>query len=141
MANNGTARQRLGEKGQRVAIVAGLRTPFAKQWTAYRDTTAQDLGKLVVSEMIARVGIDPNEIDQCVYGQVVPSVHAPNIAREVVLGAGLPRHIEAFSVSRACATSYQSTSSVADAIVNGTLLVVGEYGVGFGCLLEAFFSC
>jgi acetyl-CoA acyltransferase len=122
MAKNGKARkQRLGKKGQRVAIVAGLRTPFAKQWTAYRDTTAQELGKLVVAELMARVGIDPDEIEQCVYGQVVPSVHAPNIAREVVLGTGLPRHIEAYSVSRACATSYQSTTSIASAIATGTI--------------------
>jgi len=122
MAKNGKARkQRLGKKGERVAIVAGLRTPFAKQWTAYRDTTAQELGKLVVAELMARAGIDPSEVEQCVYGQVVPSVHAPNIAREVVLGTGLPRHIEAYSVSRACATSYQSTTSIASAIATGTI--------------------
>ncbi|MBO6934103.1 MAG: acetyl-CoA C-acyltransferase FadI [Deltaproteobacteria bacterium] len=121
MAKNGTAQQRLGKKGERVAIVAGLRTPFAKQWTAYRDTTAQELGKLAVAELMTRVGIDPNEVEQCVYGQVVPSVHAPNIAREIVLGTGLPRHIEAYSVSRACATSYQSTTSIVDAIATGTI--------------------
>ncbi len=121
MAKNGKAQQRLGKKGERVAIVAGLRTPFAKQWTAYRDTTAQELGKLAVAELMTRVGIDPNEVEQCVYGQVVPSVHAPNIAREIVLGTGLPRHIEAYSVSRACATSYQSTTSIVDAIATGTI--------------------
>ena len=121
MAKKSKARQRLGKKGERVAIVAGLRTPFAKQWTAYRDTTALELGKLAVAELMARVGIDPSEVEQCVYGQVVPSVHAPNIAREIVLGTGLPRSIEAFSVSRACATSYQSTTSLVDAIVTGTI--------------------
>jgi len=121
MAKNGKAQQRLGKKGERVAIVAGLRTPFAKQWTAYRDTTAQELGKLAVAELMTRVGIDPSEVEQCVYGQVVPSVHAPNIAREIVLGTGLPRDIEAYSVSRACATSYQSTTSIVDAIATGTI--------------------
>jgi len=122
MAKNGSARkQRLGKKGERVAIVAGLRTPFAKQWTAYRDTTALELGKLAVSELMTRTGLDPSEVEQCVYGQVVPSVHAPNIAREVVLGTGLPRDIEAYSVSRACATSYQSTTSIASAIATGTI--------------------
>ena len=123
MASNGNGRpsQDLGGKGERVAIVAGLRTPFAKQWTAYRDTTALELGKLVVSEMLARLDLDSHEIEQCVYGQVVPSLHAPNIAREIVLGTGMPRDIEAYSVSRACATSYQSTTSVADAIANGSI--------------------
>ncbi len=114
-------RERLGERGKRVAIVAGLRTPFAKQWTAYRDISALTLGQLVVSELLARVPFEAELIEQLVYGQVVPSVHAPNIAREIVLGTAMPRDIEAFSVSRACATSYQSTVNVAEAIAAGTI--------------------
>jgi len=104
-----------------VAIIGGLRTPFAKQSTAYRDVSALDLGRFVVRELVERSGIDPRAIEQVVYGQVVPSVSAPNIAREVVLGTDLPKDIEAFSVSRACATSYQSTVSVAQAIQTGTI--------------------
>ena len=71
--------------GQRVAIVTGLRTPFAKQWSAYREVSALDLANIVVSELLQRVDLDPKEIQQVVYGQVVPSVEAPNIAREIVL--------------------------------------------------------
>ncbi|MCB9623640.1 MAG: acetyl-CoA C-acyltransferase, partial [Sandaracinus sp.] len=115
--------ERLGKKGERVAIVAGLRTPFAKQWSAYREVSALDLGKIVVNELLQRTGVDPSLIEQVVYGQVVPSVHAPNIAREVVLGTGMPRDIDAFSVSRACATSYQSTVNVVEAIATGTIKV------------------
>jgi acetyl-CoA acyltransferase len=107
--------------GKRVAIVAGLRTPFAKQWTAYREVSALDLANIVVAEMLQRIDLDPHEIQQVVYGQVVPSVEAPNIAREVVLATGMPREIEAYSVSRACATSYQSTVNVAEAIMAGTI--------------------
>mgnify|MGYP001801783828 CR=1 FL=1 len=115
--------QKLGEPGRRVAIVAGLRPPFAKQWTAYRETSALELGKIVVAELLARTGVRPKAIEQVVYGQVVPSVKAPNIAREIVLGTGMPVGIEAYSVSRACATSYQSTVNVAEAIAAGTLRV------------------
>src|SRR5260221_12417123 len=82
----------------RVAIVAGLRTPFAKQGTAYRDLSALDLGKIVVSELLQRSEIDPRQVGMVVYGQVVPSLSAPNIAREIVLGTGMPKNIEAFSV-------------------------------------------
>lgn len=110
-----------GNGSPRVAIVAGLRTPFAKQATAYRNMSALDLGKTVVAELMSRTGIDPHEVQQCVYGQVVPSLTAPNIAREVVLLTGMPRDIEAYSVSRACATSYQSTVSIAQAIETGTI--------------------
>ena len=107
--------------GTRVAVVAGLRTPFAKQWSAYREVSALDLANLVVSELLQRVDLDPNEIQQVVYGQVVPSVEAPNIAREIVLATGMPKSIEAYSVSRACATSYQSTVNVAEAIMAGAI--------------------
>ena len=107
--------------GKRVAIVAGLRTPFAKQWSAYREVSALDLANIVVAELLQRIDLDPKEIQQVVYGQVVPSVEAPNIAREVVLATGMPKSIEAYSVSRACATSYQSAVNVAEAIMAGTI--------------------
>jgi len=111
----------MGSNGQRVAVVAGLRTPFAKQWSAYREVSALDLANIVVAELLQRVELDPHEIQQVVYGQVVPSVEAPNIAREVVLATGMPKDIEAYSVSRACATSYQSAINVAEAIMAGAI--------------------
>jgi len=111
----------MGKAESRVAIVAGLRTPFAKQGTAYRNMSALQLGTAVVAELMQRSGVNADEIEQCVYGQVVPSLAAPNIAREIVLLTGMPKNIEAFSVSRACATSYQSTVSVAQAIQTGTI--------------------
>jgi len=107
--------------GTRVAVVAGLRTPFAKQWSAYREVSALDLANIVVAELLQRVDLEPNEIQQVVYGQVVPSVEAPNIAREIVLATGMPKSIEAYSVSRACATSYQSAVNVAEAIMAGAI--------------------
>jgi acetyl-CoA acyltransferase len=106
---------------RRVAIVSGLRTPFAKQGTAYRNLSALDLGKVVVAELLQRTGIEPSEVNQVVYGQVIPSLSVPNIAREIVLGTGMPRSIEAYSVARACATSYQSTVNVAESILAGVI--------------------
>jgi acetyl-CoA acyltransferase len=108
-----------GAKRERIAIVAGLRTPFAKQSSAYRDLSALDLGKLVTSELLARCDLDPKEIGLVVFGQVLPSIHAPNIAREIVLGTALPKSIEAFSVSRACATSFQAMTSAAESLLAG----------------------
>ena len=107
--------------GKRVAIVAGLRTPFAKQLSAFRELSALDLANLVVSELLQRVALDPNEIQQLVYGQVAPSLQAPNIAREIVLATGMSKSIDAYSVSRACATSYQSTVNIAESIMSGAI--------------------
>ena len=111
----------MASKGSRVAIVAGLRTPFLKQGSEYQDLTARQLGQLVVRELLQKIDINKNEVQQVVYGQVIPSPKAPNIAREVVMGANLPVQIDAYSVSRACATSYQSCVNVAEAIIAGQI--------------------
>src|SRR5690349_1216048 len=78
-----------------------------------------DLGTAVVKELVERSEIDPKLVTLCVYGQVVPTLDHLNIAREVVLRSGLPKDIDAFSVSRACATSIQALTSAAEAILAG----------------------
>jgi acetyl-CoA acyltransferase len=109
---------------RRVAIVRGLRTPFVKAGGVFAGLTALDLGRMVVQELVQRADIDPNEIDQVVFGQVIPTLTSPSIAREVVLAAGLPRKIEAFTVARACATSIQAMTTAANAIAVGEADVV-----------------
>lgn len=109
-----------GNKGRdRVAIVAGLRTPFTKAGTALRRMRTVDLAAAVVKELVQRSELAPSEITLCVYGQVVPTLDWLNLAREVVLRAGLPPSIEAYSVSRACATSLQAMTNVAEEILCG----------------------
>ncbi|MGL1050862.1 acetyl-CoA C-acyltransferase FadI [Vibrio vulnificus] len=108
-------------QGERVAIVAGLRTPFARQSTEFSQVPAVDLGKIVVSDLLARTDIDPKLIDQVVFGQVVQMPEAPNIAREIVLGTGMNIHTDAYSVTRACATSFQSAVNVAESIMAGAI--------------------
>ena len=115
-------------QGHRIAIVAGLRTPFAKQATAFHGVPAVDLGKMVVNELMYKHDVDPQLIDQLVFGQVVQMPEAPNIAREIVLGTGMNVHTDAYSVSRACATSFQSTANVVEAIMAGYV----EIGIAGG---------
>src|SRR5579862_8742873 len=108
-----------GRNGRRVALVAGLRTPFAKAGTVLKPMSAQDLGRAVVAELLERTTLDPREIDIIVFGTVVPSVLAPNIAREVALLPMMPKDIPAFTVSRACASANQAITDAADQIVLG----------------------
>ena len=114
--------------GERVAVVAGLRTPFARNLTAYRDVNAIELGTLVVSELLARTDLDPGLVERLVFGQVGILPEAPNVAREIVLGAGLPGSTDASSVSRACATAFQAVADVAEAIRLGEI----EIGIAGG---------
>ncbi|MDN3715589.1 acetyl-CoA C-acyltransferase FadI [Vibrio breoganii] len=115
-------------QGDRVAVVAGLRTPFARQSTELKDVPALDLGKMVVSEMLARTEIDPAMIEQVVFGQVIQMPAAPNIAREIVLGTGMAINTDAYSVTRACATSFQATANVVESILAGNI----EVGIAGG---------
>lgn len=110
-------------KQDRVAIVSGLRTPFAKQASHYRGVNAIELGKMVVNELITKTELDPNLIERVVFGQVVVLPEAPNIAREIVLGTPMNVRTDAYSVSRACATSFQSIASLADSITVGDVSV------------------
>lgn len=114
--------------GDRIAIVAGLRTPFAKMATYFHGVPAVDLAKMVVNELMLKNDIDPAIIEQVVYGQVVQMPEAPNIAREVVLGTGMGVHTDAYSVSRACATSFQSTVNIAESMLVGNI----EIGIAGG---------
>ena len=105
--------------GRRVAIVAGVRTPFAKAGTAFKSISAIELGKLCVAELLQRTNLDGKEVQALVFGTVVPSVIAPNIAREVSLLPLLPKGVQAYSVSRACASANQAITDAADQIALG----------------------
>ena len=110
--------------GRRVAIVDGLRTPFAKSGTALKDATTLQLAEAVVTELLERSGLDPASVDRVIYGSVVQDVASPNIAREVVLTTRLPDTTDAYSVTRACATSTQSFVDGAKAILMGEADIV-----------------
>ena len=105
--------------GRRVAIVAGVRTPFTKAGTAFKSISAIDLGKLCVAELLQRTNLDGKEVQALVFGTVIPSIVAPNIAREVSLLPQLPKGVQAFSVGRACASANQAITDAADQIALG----------------------
>ncbi|PYO77066.1 MAG: acetyl-CoA C-acyltransferase FadI [Gemmatimonadetes bacterium] len=109
--------------GRRVAIVAGVRTPFAKAGTAFKSISAIELGKLCVAELLQRTNLDGKEVQALVFGTVIPSVVEPNIAREVSLMPQLPKGVQAYSVSRACASANQAITDAADQIALGNLEV------------------
>jgi acetyl-CoA acyltransferase len=105
--------------GRRVAVVAGVRTPFTRAGTAFKSISAIDLGKLCVAELIQRSNLSGNEVQALVFGTVIPSVVAPNIAREIALMPLLPKGVQAFTVGRACASPTQAQTYAADKIAQG----------------------
>jgi acetyl-CoA acyltransferase len=124
----------------RIAVVTGLRTPFARQATFFKQVSAIDLGRMVVKELLAQTNIDVNSIDRLIYGQVVVQPKAPNIAREVVLGTDLPVTCDAYSVSRACATSFQSAASMMDSIKTNDIKIGIAGGADSSSVIPICFS-
>ena len=105
--------------GRRVAIVAGLRTPFAKSGSVFRDVPSTALARHAARELLVRSELDGREIDEVVFGQVIPSVRAPNVAREVSLLPQLLPSVPAYSLNRACASAAQAITNAADQIALG----------------------
>jgi acetyl-CoA acyltransferase len=102
-----------------VAIVHGIRTPFVKCGTLFRNLTSLDLGKIAAVELLNRTEIVPKDIDKVFIGSVIPSVRTPNLAREIALGSGIPATVPAFTVTSACASAVQAFTSAVDSILSG----------------------
>jgi len=110
--------------GRRAAVVAGVRTPFAKSGTALKDATGVTLARHATKELLYRMNLPGSEVDEVIFGQVIPSVLVPNLAREVSLLPQFPKTIPAYSLNRACASGAQAIVNAADQIMLGRADVV-----------------
>ena len=108
-------------RDQRVAIVAGARTPFVKAGQAFASLGPLRLATHAVRGLLDRHDVDPAGIDALAFGVVVPERGKPNLAREIVLEAGLPEGIEAQTVSSYCITGLRTATIIADAIARGRI--------------------
>ncbi len=114
---------------RRVAVVAGLRTPFARSGSVFADVTAVQLSRFIGREILARAELAGSEVDEVVWGQVIPSVLAPNTGREVSLLPQFPRTVPAYTLNRACASAGQAVTNAADQIALGHADVILAGGV------------
>lgn len=112
-----------------VAVVGAVRTPFVKSFGVFETETALSLSLRVATEVIGRSGVNPSQIDEVIWGAVIPQVKNPNVARDLVLFSGLPRGIPGYTLNRACASSMQSIQNGMDAIRLGRAQFVLAGGV------------
>jgi acetyl-CoA acetyltransferase family protein len=103
----------------RLAIFAGLRTPFGKAGGALKDYAAEDLGAMATRELLLRTGLDPAAIDGVVAGNVGQSSRAANVARVIGLRAGIPERVPAWTVHRNCASGIEAVGEAADQVALG----------------------
>lgn len=110
--------------GKSVAIVAGVRTPFAKAGTSFSNVSAVDLGVFALQEALAQSGVKADEVEHVVIGNVAQPADAANVARVIALFAGIPEKVPAFTVQRNCASGMESISQGALQIATGQAEVV-----------------
>lgn len=99
-----------------VAIVSGIRTPFVRAWTDFWDIPAQELGRIVVRELLERTELDPKLVDEVIFGAVAQPPEASNVARVISLSSGIPKEKRAYTVSRNCASGFESVTSAVEKI-------------------------
>ena len=103
----------------RIAIVAGIRSPFCKGGGVMRDMAADDLGAYVVAELLAKTGVSSEKIDELIFGNVLQPARLANIARIIAVKAGLPVKVPAVTVNRNCASGLEAITTAADKITLG----------------------
>ncbi len=117
------------ENKKRVAVIGGLRTPFVKAGGDFKGLSSLELGKIAARELINRTEIYPGEIEQVIFGTVIPTIKTSNLAREIALGSGVPASVPAFTVTSACASANQAFTSGVDSILSGNSDAVLTGGV------------
>ena len=112
---------------ERIGVVEGVRTPMGKAGGMLRRLSAVDLGVHVVKEVIARMDLKPEDVDEVILGNVAQPADAANISRVIALRAGLPLSVPAYTVHRNCASGMESITSAMNKISagHGTVFVVG----------------
>jgi len=103
----------------RIAIVDGVRTPFIKSWTFFEDIPAHRLGAFCLRELLELTHLKPDSVDEVILGAVAQPVEAANVARVVSLCAGIPESKRAYTVSRNCASGFESVTSALEKIQGG----------------------
>ena len=97
-----------------VVIVSGVRLPVASFGGSLKSLSAIDMGAMVVKEAVKRAGIQPDDVNEVIVGQVGEVAENGFVARAISLKAGLPKECTAYSVNRQCGSSLQA---IADAVM------------------------
>jgi len=107
-----------------VVIVSAVRTAGGRIGGAIKDVQADDLAVVVIKEAMQRAGIEPECVDEVVFGQTKQSADSANLARVAALRAGLPVEVPAYTVMRQCGSGLQAVHNAAQAIMTGLADVV-----------------
>ncbi|MBR3476738.1 MAG: acetyl-CoA C-acetyltransferase [Candidatus Methanomethylophilaceae archaeon] len=97
-------------------ILSAVRTPIGKYGKTLAGIKATDLGAIAVKEAVSRAKIQPQDVEECIMGNVISAGLGQNPARQAAIGAGLPVEIGSFTVNAVCGSGMKALMLAADAI-------------------------
>ena len=116
------------EAMREVVIVSAVRTPVGKFQGALSELTAVQLGAIVVSEAVARAGVEPASVEECVMGCVLPAGLGQNPARQAALRGGLDPRVAAMTINKVCGSGLKAVALASQAVQLGEEAVEGRLG-------------
>jgi acetyl-CoA C-acetyltransferase len=105
-------------------IVEGARTPIGRFLGSYAELPAVDLGVLAAEEAMRRAGVEPDAVDQTIFGHARQAGNGPNTGRQVSVRAGVPVEVSAYNVNIACGSGMKALQLGAQQIALGDAEVV-----------------
>jgi acetyl-CoA C-acetyltransferase len=112
-----------------IVIVSGVRTPVGKFQGSLSDVTATRLGAVVVREAVSRANLQPDQIDECIMGNVVSAGLGQNPARQAAIYGGLPPEVSAVTVNMVCGSGLRAVALGAQSIQTGNSSIVVAGGM------------
>ena len=110
-------------------IVSGVRTGVGKFQGSLAGIAATRLGALVVREAVRRAGIAPEQVDECIMGNVLPAGLGQNPARQAAIYGGLPPEVSALTINKVCGSGLKAVALAAQAIATGNAEIVVAGGM------------
>jgi acetyl-CoA C-acetyltransferase len=114
---------------EEVVIVSAVRTPTGKFQGSLAGFSAVQLGALAVREAVRRAGVAPEQIDECIMGNVVSAGLGQNPGRQAALGGGLPPSVSAMTINKVCGSGLKAVALAAQAIQTGNAEIVVAGGM------------
>ncbi|MEP6782502.1 MAG: acetyl-CoA C-acetyltransferase [Acidobacteriota bacterium] len=102
-------------------IVSAVRIPTGKFLGTLKDIPAPELGAMVVRESVARAGLDPALVDECIMGNVVAAGEGQAPARQAALKGGLADHVAALTINKVCGSGLKAVMLAQQGIATGDI--------------------
>jgi acetyl-CoA C-acetyltransferase len=114
---------------QEIVIVSAVRTPIGNFNGSLKDVSAPKLGALVIKSALEKAGINPEQVDEVIMGNVLQAGTGQNPARQALIHAGIPQEVPALTINKVCGSGLKAVHLAAQAILAGDADIIVAGGM------------